>query len=157
MTTVDDGPQSQPTGPLPSDAPAPDAAGRRASAAAPLVAAAVAVAATVVLALRDPHVDGSYGGCPLYALTGLWCPACGGLRATHDLAHGDLAGAWSMNPLWVLAVPVVVGLWARWLARRVRGRAARPAPVWGAWVLLVAVVGFGIARNVPALAPWLAP
>ena len=50
---------------------------------------------------------GSYGVCPLYALTGLWCPACGGLRATHDLAHGDLAGAWAMNPLWVLAVPLV--------------------------------------------------
>ena len=157
MTTVDDGPHPQPTGPPPSDASAPDAAGRRASVTAPLVAAGVAVLATVVLAVRDPHVTGSYGGCPLYALTGLWCPACGGLRATHDLAHGDLAGAWSMNPLWVLAVPVVVALWGRWLARRVRGRTARPAPVWGAWVLLVVVVGFGVARNVPVLGPWLAP
>ena len=115
------------------------------------------VLATVLLAVRDPHVTGSYGVCPLYALTGVWCPACGGLRATHDLAHADLAGAWSMNPLWVLAVPVVVVLWGRWVARSARGRRARPAPAWTAWLLLVVVVGFGVLRNVPAFAPWLAP
>ena len=157
MTTVDDGQQPQPTGPLLPDAPASDAAGRRASLTAPLVTGGVVVLATVLLAVRDPHVPHSYGGCPLYVLTGLWCPACGGLRATHDLAQGDLAGAWSMNPLWVLAVPVVLVLWGRWVSRAARGRRAGPAPVWGAWVLLVAVVGFGVLRNVPAFAPWLAP
>ncbi|GEK21139.1 DUF2752 domain-containing protein [Cellulomonas xylanilytica] len=157
MTTVDDGPQALPTGPLPSDAPASDGAGRRASLTAPLVTGGVVVLATVLLAVRDPHVEGSYGGCPSYLLLGVWCPACGGLRATHDLATGDLAGAWSMNPLWVLAVPVVVVLWGRWVARAARGRRAAIAPTWAAWLLLVVVVGFGVLRNVPALAPWLAP
>lgn len=157
MSTVDDGPQPLPTGPLPSAAPAADGAGRRALLTAPLVTGGVVALATVLLAVRDPHVTGSYGGCPLYALTGVWCPACGGLRATHDLAHADLAGAWAMNPLWVLAVPVIVGLWARWVARAAQGRRTGPAPTWGAWVLGVAVVGFGVLRNIPALAPWLAP
>jgi hypothetical protein len=157
VATVDDGPQALPTGPLPSDAPAPDGAGRRASLTAPLVTGGVVVLATALLAVRDPHVAGSYGGCPLFALTGILCPACGGLRATHDLAHADLAGAWSMNPLWVLAVPVVLVLWGRWVARAAQGRRARPAPAWTAWLLLVVVVGFGVLRNVPALAPWLAP
>jgi hypothetical protein len=117
----------------------------------------VVAVATVVLALRDPHTTGSYGVCPLYALTGLRCPACGGLRATHDLAHGDLAGAWSMNPLWVLLVPVVVALWGRWWVRATRGERGRPAPAWAAWVSLGVIVAFGALRNVPALAPWLAP
>ncbi|WP_421741710.1 DUF2752 domain-containing protein [Cellulomonas sp.] len=157
MTTVDDGPPPQPTGPLPTDALASAAAGRRASVRGPLVAGAVAVAATVVLAVRDPHATGSYGVCPLYTLAGLWCPACGGLRATHDLTHGDLAGAWSMNPLWVLAVPVVVALWGRLVVLRAQGRRVRPAPAWAAWAFLAVIAVFGVLRNVPALGPWLAP
>ena len=157
MATVDDGPQALPTGPLPSAAPAPDGAGRRASLTAPLVTGGVVVFATALLAVRDPHVTGSYGGCPLYALTGILCPACGGLRATHDLAHADLAGAWSMNPLWVLAVPVVIVLWGRWVGFAAQGRRMGPAPAWAAWLLMVVVVGFGVLRNLPAFAPWLAP
>jgi hypothetical protein len=157
VSTVHDGPQALQAGPLASDPPASVAAGRPASLRGALVSGGVVVAATALLAVRDPHVSGSYGGCPLHALTGLWCPACGGLRATHDLAHGDLVGAWSMNPLWVLAVPVVLALWGRWVGRAARGRPVGTAPVWGAWVLLVLVVGFGVLRNIPALAPWLAP
>jgi hypothetical protein len=157
VTAVDDGPQPQPTGPLSAGAPAPVVAGRRASVRGPLVAGAVVVVTTVVLAVRDPHAAGSYGLCPLHALTGWWCPACGGLRATHDLAHGDLVGAWSMNPLWVLAVPVVIAFWGRLVVLRARGRRARLAPGWTAWAFLAVIVVFGVLRNVPALAPWLAP
>lgn len=146
-----------PDGPLPPDASPSGGAGRGASVRRPLVAGGLTVAATVLLALRDPHTTGSYGVCPLYALTGLWCPACGGLRATHDLAHGDVAGAWSMNPLWVLLVPLVVALWGRLVVRRAQGRAVRPAPAWLAWSTLAVILAFGILRNVPALAPWLAP
>ena len=157
MATDDDGPQDLPTGPLPSDAPASDGAGRRASLTAPLVTGGVVALATVLLAVRDPHVAGSYGGCPSFLLLGVWCPACGGLRATHDLAQGDLAGAWSMNPLWVLAVPLVIALWVRWLARARAGQSLGSPPAWVAWVFGCVVVAFGILRNVPALAPWLAP
>ncbi|MBT0995221.1 DUF2752 domain-containing protein [Cellulomonas sp. DKR-3] len=118
--------------------------------------AGVVVVGTAVVAVRDPHVAGSYGVCPLVLATGLSCPACGGLRATHDLAHGDLAGAWGSNPLWVLLVPVLVVLWAWWLLRRSRGREAR-LPAWTAWVFLGLVLVFGVLRNVPALAVWLGP
>ena len=31
--------------------------------------------------------------CPLHRLTGMWCPLCGGTRATRELIHGDLWGA----------------------------------------------------------------
>jgi hypothetical protein len=43
------------------------------------------------------------------------------------------------------------------VARSAHGRRASPAPAWLAWVLLVVVVGFGVLRNLPATAPWLAP
>ncbi|WP_234346680.1 DUF2752 domain-containing protein [Cellulomonas timonensis] len=123
------------------------------------VALAIAVG-TACVALVDPHTPGQYGVCPLLALTGLYCAGCGGLRATHDLATGDLAGAWAMNPLWVLAVPLVAVLWGRWALRRWRGT---PRPVsarsqlWPAWLFLVVVLGYSALRNVPDLAPWLAP
>ncbi|WP_258726931.1 DUF2752 domain-containing protein [Cellulomonas sp. NS3] len=135
----------------------------------PLAVGGLTAAAVLVVGSVDPHRPGSYGVCPVYALTGMLCAGCGGLRATHDLAHGDLAGAWAMNPLWVLLVPVLVAAWATWLARRWRGvpdPAPGPAGPAGAarttrraapGVLLVVVLVYSVARNVPALAPWLAP
>ena len=101
-------------------------------------------------------MPGSYGFCPLVALTGLYCPACGALRATHDLAHLDLAAAWASNPLWVALVPVLVVGWGVALVRRLRGTPERPLPVWLGWATLAVVVVFGVLRNVPAFA-WMAP
>ncbi|WP_308161036.1 DUF2752 domain-containing protein [Cellulomonas sp. GbtcB1] len=122
-----------------------------------LVAGGVAVVA-LGLVLVDPHEPGSWGACPLYALTGLYCAGCGGLRATHDLLVGDLAGAWAMNPLWVLLVPVLVGLWARWTARALRtGRRAAAPSAWVALGAAAVVVVYSLARNVPAWAGVLAP
>jgi hypothetical protein len=96
--------------------------------------------------------------CPLYALTGLYCAGCGGLRATHDLLVGDLAGAWAMNPLWVLLVPVLLGLWLRWLVRALRtGRRAAAPPAWVAVTVAAVLVAYSVARNVPAWAAVLAP
>ena len=114
------------------------------------------VAATALVALHDPHAPGSYGFCPLHAVTGLWCPACGGLRATYDLAHLHLAAAWGENALWVVAAPFVVVGWLVALVRRARGLPARPVPVWAQVTGLAVVVVFGVLRNVPAFS-WLAP
>jgi len=125
--------------------------------AAPLVTAGGVAAATVVLAVRDPHLPGSYGYCPLLALTGVACPACGGLRATYDLAHLDLASAWAANPLWVLLVPMLVAAWVVWLARAASGRPGPRVPVAAGWALLAVVVAFGVARNLPPLVPYLTP
>ena len=125
---------------------------------APLVVGASIVVGVAVIALHDPHVSGSYGVCPLYAMTGLWCPLCGGLRATHDLARGDVAGAWAMNPLWVVLAPLIVLAWTRWLVATTRGRPMRrQLPAALPWIVLGVVVAFGILRNLPALAPYLAP
>lgn len=142
----------------------------------PVAVGGLAAAATVVLAVRSPHAGGSYGVCPVLALTGLWCPACGGLRAAHELTQLDLAGAWAMNPLLVLGAPLLVAAWGLWLARSLgwrpgqgpagggvgrgpgAGRAARLGTgTWPAWTVLAVTAAFTVARNVPALAPWLAP
>lgn len=126
------------------------------SSAGPIAVAAVVAGATLTLALRSPHVTGSYGACPSVALFGVWCPACGGLRAVHDLAHADLVGAWAHNQLLVVAVPLMVAAWVRWLGVTRGWWRPGPLPTWIPWVALAALVVFGILRNVSALAD-LAP
>ena len=124
---------------------------------APLVLAAAGGATAVALLVRSPHLPGSYGFCPFLALTGAYCPGCGGLRAVHDVLGGDLAGAWAMNPLVVVVLPVLVGLWARWAWRGWRGRPVAPPGTAAIVGLAVVLAVFTVARNLPALAPVLAP
>lgn len=124
---------------------------------APVAFAGGVAALAATLAVRSPYDSGSYGFCPFLTVTGHYCPGCGGLRAMHDLLRLDVAAAWDMNPLVVVAVPLVVAGWLVWMWRAWRGRPAT-APSSGAVVLLAAVLlVFTVARNVPVLAPWLAP
>ncbi|MEM7394570.1 MAG: DUF2752 domain-containing protein, partial [Verrucomicrobiota bacterium] len=37
--------------------------------------------------------------CPWFFLSGFYCPGCGSVRATHHLLHGNLIGAFRLNPL----------------------------------------------------------
>ena len=48
---------------------------------------------------------GTTPSCPLYAVSGLYCPGCGTLRCLHALTHGDLGAALGFNVLTVLAPP----------------------------------------------------
>jgi hypothetical protein len=89
---------------------------------------AVAVGGLGYIGLVDPHQPGSlYPGCPFKMLTGLNCPACGGLRMTHDLLHGDLAAAAADNVFLLVGLPLVA-LW--WVWRRRIDRPAFPRPPW---------------------------
>ena len=110
------------------------------------------LAATVVLRYVDPGKPGYLPICPTQLIFGVDCPGCGGLRATHALANGDVASAMDHNLLFVLMVPLLVAAWAVWFARAWTGR--RPDPVerprWQAVVpvvLAVVMLVFGVVRN----------
>jgi hypothetical protein len=123
----------------------------------PLSLGAAGLAATAYVAAVDPNQSGHYPTCPFLALTGWYCPGCGSLRAIHDLAHLDLAGALQRNPFTVAVVPFILLSWVLWVERTVRGRPARwLAPPWMLYVLLGAVLAFGVLRNVPGWT-WLSP
>ncbi|WP_313461905.1 DUF2752 domain-containing protein [Stenotrophomonas sp.] len=118
---------------------------------APLaITAGLAVGATVVLRHVNPYAGNSpLPGCPLYALTGLYCPGCGSTRCLHSLVHFDLPGAMAMNPLLVISLPFLLLMllhMAGW-----RPRALDPlmrvlaAPMF--W--LVVLVGYAVLRNLP--------
>lgn len=121
--------------------------------AAPLATAMGVVAATGYIRLVDPNEPGHYPMCPTLALLGIDCPGCGGLRATHALAHGDVAAALDHNALFVLLVPVLLALWGLWVYRawtgvtpartRARDLVSRAAPI----VMLIVAMGFAVVRN----------
>lgn len=126
----------------------------------PLVTAGLVGGFTVALHIRDPHGVGSWGFCPWLAITGHYCPGCGGLRAVNDLTNGDVLGAISSNLLFVALMPVLVVWWLGW-ARRAwtgAGGSGRGAHRPGVWITLFTLVmlTFGVLRNLPA-GSWLAP
>jgi hypothetical protein len=85
--------------------------------------------------------------CPVHALTGGWCPLCGGLRAVDSLAHGQLATALRDNALVVAAIPLLLVLWLDWAQRRPDGRPARRVPRAATIGAIAVVVAFTVVRN----------
>ena len=134
--------------------------GSRARRLAPAVAAAALVlGASLVLHVRDPHQQGSYGFCPWLALTGTYCPGCGGLRAVHDLTDLRVLDAASSNLLLVASVPLAGVAWVRSVRQRWDGvlRPWPPARLHAVSVGVGVVVAvFWVVRNLP-FAGWLAP
>lgn len=123
----------------------------------PAGVALVAAAGAVALQVRDPAVPGSWGPagiglCPLHAVTGLWCPGCGGLRAMANLLDLDVVAALGNNAPGVLLVVVLAVAWVRWVADRWRGR---PAPRMivlsptASTAVLWSLALFTLVRNTP--------
>lgn len=95
--------------------------------------------------------------CPLHRTTGLWCPLCGGTRATRELMHGDLGAAMGYNPFALVLEAVVIVLVARWLLASARGL-RRPLVTGGEGILLgVALAVFAVVRNLPGMWVYLGP
>ncbi|MFH7599400.1 DUF2752 domain-containing protein [Streptomyces racemochromogenes] len=151
------GPAAPPRRP-PVTAPAPAGASRARRLAAPALTLAGAVAAFAYVGAVDPNEPGHYPVCPLFRLTGVLCPGCGGLRSAHAFARGDLATALGDNAVAVVGYLVFAAFTALWLLRAFRGGPVPRIvlkPVWW-WLIGVSVLGFSIVRNLPigsALAP----
>lgn len=154
-TTSRSGPAARPPGgpPAPPASPARRLLG-------PAAALAGVAAAFTYVGLVDPNESGHYPVCPLFAVTGLYCPGCGGLRGAHAFAHGDLAAALGANALAVLGYAIAAVLWGLWTVRSVTSTGKRSLPVprhpafW--WGVGGAVVVFTVIRNLPfgsSLAP----
>lgn len=127
--------------------------------AAPIATACVLGAASLYTFVRNPFVAGAFPTCPLYAATGVYCPGCGGLRAAHELMHGHLLEALSLNALVVLGVIPVALVALVWWIGVAAGKDWRVPQLSRAagWAIAGAVFAFSVLRNVGPLAPYLAP
>ncbi|CAM5407331.1 hypothetical protein SAVIM338S_02102 [Streptomyces avidinii] len=160
--TPDLAPSVSPDPPAPPDPQAPPPSGGPASRArrlaTPALTLAAATAALAYVGTVDPNEPGHYPVCPLFRLTGVLCPGCGGLRSAHAFAHGDLPTAFGANALAVAGYFVFAGFMALWLVRGYRGGPAprlvmKPLYWWGAGALALV---FSVVRNLPA-GSFLAP
>lgn len=110
----------------------------------------LAAAGVAYTAWQDPNADGVFPQCPTRTLFGVDCPGCGGLRAVHAAAHGDVVAAADHNVVLAVGLPLVALLWLGWLLHTLGVRVPRlprvPRTVWVG--LAVLVVAFSVVRNV---------
>ena len=84
----------------------------------PLVVAPVATLIACSLVFVVDPATGVYPPCPSQLILGVDCPACGGLRATSSLLHGDIASFLDHNVLLAIVFPVLVLTWVLALWRK---------------------------------------
>ncbi|MFI6683538.1 DUF2752 domain-containing protein [Streptomyces sp. NPDC050485] len=123
----------------------------------PLGTLGAVAAAFAYVGLVDPNHPGHYPVCPLFRLTGVYCPGCGGLRSAHDFITGHFAAAVHSNALAVAGYLLFAAGWVLWAVRSARGL---PFKImlgdrhW--WIIGTVVLIFSVVRNLPfgsALAP----
>lgn len=105
--------------------------------------------ALVVLWRVRPEGQAYFPKCYMYVVTGVKCPGCGVLRATHALLNGEFAIAWRLNPFWVTSLPLL-----GWTALAVSGERWRgwklPNPLlrpWGIGAYVGLAMAYGLVRN----------
>jgi hypothetical protein len=105
----------------------------------------VVAGALAYIGFADPHRAGFlFPACPFKAITGLYCPGCGGLRMTHDVLHGDLGAAVVDNVFVLLGMPMLLA----WIV--MRWRAGKPWTTTPALVVIAAAaVIWTVVRNMP--------
>ncbi|MDZ7963042.1 MAG: DUF2752 domain-containing protein [Aulosira sp. DedQUE10] len=120
----------------------------------------IIVLAAIVLYFFNPSNSSIYPPSPFRALTGLYCPGCGTLRALHQLLHGHILKAFNLNPLMMLAMPYLLYSYVSYSAPVILGEKIPQVfikPTW-IWLVLKIILGYWVLRNIP-FAPfsWLAP
>ena len=128
-----------------SAGPSPGGSGRRAKLIATVGTGALFAGALAYVGLNDPHRPGSlFPQCIFKVVTGFECPACGGLRMTHDLLNGDLAAAVVDNVYLLILIPLLAG-W--FVIRRWQKRPVLPAAM--AVTVVATAVVWTVVRNLP--------
>jgi Protein of unknown function (DUF2752) len=120
----------------------------------------VIVVAAIILYFYNPSSSSIYPPSPFRALTGLYCPGCGTLRALHQLLHGHILKAFELNPLMMFAMPYLIYSYVSYSAPVILGQKIPQIfikPNW-IWLMLKIILGYWVLRNIP-FAPfsWLAP
>ncbi|MBM7277898.1 DUF2752 domain-containing protein [Gordonia rubripertincta] len=107
--------------------------------------------------LGDPTTPGGVlPVCPTKLVFGVTCPGCGSQRALYSLLHGDLVASLHYNAAFVLAIGLLLFAFGAYCLRLWTGRRIRSWQNmrYSAVVLLVAVLGWFVVRNIPVQPLW---
>ncbi len=107
------------------------------------------VAVSAYLMAVDPHDPRvAMPTCPVKLLTGLDCPACGGLRLAHDVLHRDVRAGLHDNPFLLLCSPLLAYLVGLHVHAVLSDRTVHlPRPP--AYTLAGAALAWMVVRNLP--------
>ncbi len=97
--------------------------------------------------------------CLVHELTGLYCSGCGASRALRAILHLQFYKALRYNAVFTLLAPFFAAYFLAVgysLVRYGEDRVSRRVPVMPLWLILAAVLAFGILRNLPIFS-FLAP
>ena len=88
--------------------------------------------------------------CPFRVWTGLLCPGCGTLRATHYFLNGQFSIAFRCQPLLFLLLPIIALLAGKMFYENLRNTSVKlPLEREVYWLILIAVCLFFVLRNIP--------
>jgi hypothetical protein len=107
--------------------------------------------ALVPLYFFNPVDSSFFPRCIFHSFTGLDCPGCGGLRATHQLLHGHIVAAFKLNALFIGLLPIGIFFGLRQVVFAITGRLWHQPfknPRW-AFALAGMIIAFGVLRNLP--------
>jgi hypothetical protein len=108
-------------------------------------------AGAVYLFIFEPGRSGFFPICPFRFLTGFQCPGCGTTRALHQILHGHIVTAFTLNPLFLISIPFILFAFLRYSIIVLRGGVPRqnalPAPY--IYAIFFIVLSFWIFRNTP--------
>jgi hypothetical protein len=108
-------------------------------------------AGAAYLFVFEPGKTGFFPICMFRFFTGFTCPGCGTTRALHQILHGHLLTAFTLNPLFIIAIPFLLFAFLRYSMTVMRGGVPRPnaLPASYIYAIFFVVLSFWIFRNTP--------
>jgi Protein of unknown function (DUF2752) len=108
-----------------------------------------ALSAAAYAFVFEPGKSGFFPACMFRTLTGLACPGCGSTRALHQLLHGHVGNAFTLNPLLLIALPILAYVLVRHTAWAISGaeRVGNRLPASVIYAMFFLLLSFWVIRN----------
>ena len=102
------------------------------------------------LYFRHPSDCAWMPSCPFHVWTGLYCPGCGTLRATHYSLNGQFGTAFRYQPLLISLLPILALLVGKMCYENLRKTSMTlPFELQIYWLILITICLFFVLRNIP--------
>ncbi|MBO5004306.1 MAG: DUF2752 domain-containing protein [Clostridia bacterium] len=112
----------------------------------------IAIIGIVLVKVYNPEEESFFIPCMLYKLTGIKCPGCGMTRSMHYLVNGDIKQAIWYNLMLIPIIILVIYALYRYMRYLLNNEEIINKILENLLkVFLVAILFFGIARNLTTL------